>query len=44
MEITWEKDDYSGKTRFLLDGEEIVYNPGQVFIHVVETDLEIIGE
>ena len=46
IELTWEKEDERAMTVFYTeDGEELVLNPGQMFIQVVDSldDLEILN-
>ncbi len=42
--ITWKKKSKYAPTQFLIDGKQIVVNPGLTFINVVETDMEVTFE
>ncbi len=43
-ELTWKKESEYAPTQFLVDGKQIVVNPGLTFVNVIEMDMEVIFE
>ncbi len=40
-ELTWEKESKYAKTKFMIDGKELVVNPGLTFVNVIEKRMEV---
>ncbi len=40
--VTWKKEDNNTPTKYFIDGEELILNPGLTFINVIPESLEVI--